>query len=323
MALGYLVLISYTTLKSEFASKSLKMYYTLLLAADGITTAGYNVYAMSPSYGLKTTITSASDITDFETNFKAGATSVGSDEEAIAVSSQPQMSSPILPSSQSGRSFGYTGTAAAASKVIRATVYTAPGTNAQRSIVSTSASDAAAGVGARTVKITYMDVTGAGPFTETVTLNGVTAVNTVSTTMAFIERIDVLTVGTTGSNVGTINLQTLINGGGTTIWSIAVGDNQTNGVHHYVPVGKTCYVLLLEGAATITAGQISINVLNPINAVVAQTQPDTTIRHGIVHVSRPFPVPLATTGPALIFMNTRPDAATASTTFAGFHWIQQ
>lgn len=318
--------VSYATIKSEATNKGLRFYFTELFASDGITEAGYNVFAMSPFYGLTTTILTSvdpADVTDFDTNVKSTATSVPSTFEAQALASLPQVQSLILPGNNSGRSFGYTGTAAAASKVIRATVYTAPGANGQRSIVSTSASDAAAGVGARTVKITYMDQTGAGPFTETITLNGTTAVNTVGTNIAFIERIDVLTVGTTGSNVGTINLQTLVGGGGTTVWSIAVGDNQTNGVHHYVPVGKTCFVLLLEGAATVTAGQLSINVLNPINAVVAQTQPDTTIRHALVHVSRSFPVPLSTVGPSLIFMNTRPDAATASTTFAGFHWIQQ
>jgi hypothetical protein len=189
--------------------------------------------------------------------------------------------------------------------------------------VSTSAADAAAGTGARTVKITYFDQTGAGPFTETVTLNGVTAVNTVGTNIALIERMDVMTVGSGGGNAGTINLQTLINGGGTTIGSIAAGDNQTNWAHHYVPTGKTCYVILIEGSATVVAGGLSINSLNPINANIAQIQPDTTIRHGTTHISRPCPVLIPFVGPALIFINERPDAATVSTVFAGFYWIQQ
>lgn len=315
--------VSYTLIKSEAISKGLKYFYTLLLQADGVTTAGYNIFALSPFYGLTTTITSAPDIADFEANIKPTATSVGDQASAQALANLALLSSVILPGSNSGRSYGYTATSAASAKTVRATIYTPPGNNAQRSIVSTNANDTAAGTGARTVKITYLDATGAGPFTETITLNGTTAVNTVNTNIALIERMDVMTVGAGGGNAGTINLQTLINGGGTTIGSIAVGDNQTNWAHHYVPVGKTCYVLLIEGSASVVAGGMTINSLNPISAVVAQVQPDITVRHGTTHISRPYPVPVPVVGPALIFVNERPDAATASTAFAGFHWIQQ
>lgn len=315
--------VSYTLIKSEATNKGLKFFYTLLLAADGVTTAGYNVFAMSPFYGLTTTITSGSDVTDFETNIKPTATSVNDQSSAQALAELAQLTSVILPGANSGRSYGYTGTSAAASKTVRATVYTAPGNNVGRSIVSTSANDAAAGTGARTVKITYMAADGSGPFTETVTLNGLTAVNTIATNIALIERMDVMTVGAVGGNAGTINLMTGLAGAGTVIGSIATGDNQTNWAHHYVPLGKTCYVLLLEGASTVAAGGLSVNSLNPISAVVAQVQPDTTMRHGTVHVSRPYPIPVVVVGPALVFVNERPDVATASTMFAGFHWIQQ
>ncbi len=315
--------ISYTLIKSEATNKGLKYFYTTLLQADGVTVAGYNLYALSPSYGLSVTITQPADITDFQTNIQPTATVVNDQPTAQGLASLAQLQAYTLPGSSSGRSYGYTGTSAVTVKAVRATVYTPPGNNAQRSIVSTSVNDAAAGSGARTVKITYFDATGAGPFTETLTLNGTTAVNTVGTNIAFIERIDVLTVGAGGSNAGTINLQTLINGGGTTIGSIAAGDNQTNWAHHYVPVGKTCYVILIEGSASVVAGALSINSLNPINAVVAQVQPDMTIRHGTTHISSPCPVMIPVVGPALIVLNEKPDAVTASTTFAGFYWIQQ
>lgn len=313
--------VSYTLIKSEAIAKGLKYFYTQLFAPDGTTTVGYNVFAMSPFYGLIVTISSGADIADFEATIKPTATSVGDSSEAIARAELAQMSSLILPGNNSGRSYGYTGTAAAAAKTVRATVYTAPGNNVGRSIVSTVAADAAAGTGARTVKITYLDATGAGPFTETVTLNGLTAVNTVNTNIALIERMDVMTVGSGGGNAGTINLMTGLAGAGTVIGSIAVGDNQTNWAHHYVPVGKTCYVLLIEGSATVAAGGLSVNSLNPINVVIAQIQPDTTIRHGTTHISRPCPVLIPFVGPALVFINDRPDVATASTTFAGFYWI--
>jgi len=315
--------VSYTLIKSEAINKGLKYFYIELFASDGVTEAGYNIYAMSPFYGLFTTISQPADLADFDANIKPTAVSVNSQAEATAQSEIAQVLGSILPGSSSGRSYGYTSTSAASAKPIRATIYTPPGNNVQRSIVSTSANDAAAGTGARTVKITYFDATGAGPFTETVTLNGLTAVNTVGTNIALIERMDVLTVGSGGGNVGTINLMTGLAGAGTVIGSIAAGDNQTNWVHHYVPTGKTCYVILVEGSATVVAGQLSINSLNPINGNIAQVQPDTTIRHGTTHISRPCPVLIPVVGPALIFMNEKPDAATVSTTFAGFYWIQQ
>lgn len=315
--------VSYTTLKSEFVLKPLKMYYTETFDSGGINAASYDIYVVCTVYGLACTILSPADITDFETNFKANSISVSSGDEAAALSMLPILSTPFLTNSQAGRAYGYTATAAASSKTVRATIYTAPGNNVGRSIVSTSAADAAAGTGARTVKITYLNAAGAGPFTETITLNGTTPVNTVNTNIALIERMDVMTVGSGGGNAGTINLMTGLAGGGSVIGSIAAGDNQTNWAHHYVPVGKTCYVLLMEGSATVAAGGLSINSLNPINVNIAQVQPDTTIRHGTTHVSRPLQVPVQVVGPALIFINERPDVATASTAFAGFHWIQQ
>ena len=123
---------------------------------------------------------------------------------------------------------------------VRQTTYTEQTTNAQRSLASTSANDTSAGTGARQVVISYLDQTCSGPgggvpfFTETVTLNGLTPVNTVNTNICFIERIDVLSVGSSGANVGTINLYTTTAGGGTIFASIGtgalatgLGDNET------------------------------------------------------------------------------------------------
>jgi len=82
-----------------------------------------------------------------------------------------------------------------ASKVpISATAYTEPTSGAQRSFKSSSVNDAAAGTGARKVKVTYYNLvtntdgsqTITGPFNETVALNGTTAVATVSTTIALL-----------------------------------------------------------------------------------------------------------------------------------------
>lgn len=315
--------VSYALTKVEATAKGLKYYYTQLFQADGITTAGYNIFAMSPFYGLITTITSAPDITDFETNIKPTAVSVEDQSSAVAQAELAQLMAMILPGSNSGRSFGYTATSAATSKTVRATTYTPQGTNQQRSVNSTNANDTSAGTGARQVKITYFDASGNGPFTETVTMNGTAAVNTVNTNIALIERMEVVAVGSVGGNVGTIQIFTLTAGGGVVWGSIAASDNQTYWAHHYVPLNKKCHVMSLEGSATAVAGGLTINTANPLSSLTPQIAPDITIRHGTTHIFRQYSVPVPVVGPAIIFVNERPDAATASTTFAGFSWIQQ
>lgn len=313
--------IDYALLKSEFSSKALRMFYIQLYGSDGTTTVGYTIYVMSPTYGLQTTITSGSDISNFESNYKSGATSVGSVDEAQAKTFQPLLTSPILPGSQSGRSFGYVSTNATSSFTVRATTYTPPGSNAQRSIRSSSANDTSAGTGARTVKITYYDATCAGPFEETVTLNGLTWVNTTNVDIALIEKMEVTTAGSGGGNAGTITLNTGTAGGGSAIGTIAVSDNITYWAHHYVPAGKTCYILAVDGSASVTNGGLTINVVNPIDATSPQIALDTTIRHQISTIVKQYIIPISVIGPAILFLNERPVANTASVTYAGFSWF--
>lgn len=217
---------------------------------------------------------------------------------------------------------GYVGTSATTTVAIRASTYTPPGNNAQRSIKSSSANDAAAGTGARSIKITYYDASLNGPFNETITLNGVTAVNTVSTTMAFIEKMEVVTVGSGGSNAGTLTLTTTTGGAGSTIGTVVTGDNRTFWAHHYVAVGKTCYVYIYRGSASVTAGAAFLNILNPIDSTVCQQNPSGTLRHATTSIAIDFAVPIPVVGPALIFVNERPDAATASTAFGSFDFIE-
>ncbi len=82
-------------------------------------------------------------------------------------------------------------------------IWTAPTTARIHAIVSSSASDAAAGVGARTLQVTGLTSWTAKEVTENITLNGVTPVNTVNS-YVIIYRLRVLTKGATSSNVGTI-----------------------------------------------------------------------------------------------------------------------
>ena len=116
-------------------------------------------------------------------------------------------------------------------------------------ISSSSADDAAAGTGARTVYILGINGTG-GYSEEIVTLNGQTAVNTGNTYDA-IERMQVLTAGTGGVNAGTIyaGTGTVTSGVPAVPYSaIGVGDNTSLVGHWTCPIGHTGY--LVKGKLT-------------------------------------------------------------------------
>jgi len=166
-------------------------------------------------------------------------------------------------------------------QIMRATAYTEPASAAQRSVSSSSASDTAAGTGARTIKITYYDNTGAGPFIETMTLNGTTAVNTVSTTIRFIESIEVVTVGSGGANVGTITLFGSTAGGGGTVGTIgigntvtSVGDNRTLWAHHYIAAGFTASLATLvvgaQSGGSGTSARFFVRAAQPLVSNTAE-----------------------------------------------------
>jgi hypothetical protein len=205
-------------------------------------------------------------------------------DPALAVTISPASAAmPVtfsVAGSRSGVSAGVKilgGSTAGTLQVMRSTVYTEPASAAQRSLSSSSASDTAAGVGARTVKITYYDGAGAGPLTETVTLNGVGAVNTVAIDIRFIEKMEVVTSGSTGTNVGTITLFGSTGGGGGTVGTIgigsvlvAVGDGQTLWAHHYVTTGYTAQLSVLvvgiESGGSGTNGKFFIKTMKPLVA---------------------------------------------------------
>lgn len=151
-----------------------------------------------------------------------------------------------------GQAFGYVNAALTAGTEVacNATTYTEPTSGAQRSVKSASANDAAAGTGARTVKLTYytLDALGniAGPYSEVLTLNGTTAVPTVGLNIALIDRIEVLTAGSGGVPAGAISLYTDNAGAAAVITSIAAGDRRTFLAHAYVPTGRRITVTDIE-----------------------------------------------------------------------------
>lgn len=233
-----------------------------------------------------------------------------------------------LPATGSDFSFGEITTASSASSVpVYKTTYTEQTTNGQRSFASSSANDTSAGTGARTVRVTYCDQTGAGPYSETVTLNGTSRVNTVATNICFIESMEILTVGAGGVNAGIITLFTVPTAGGSAIGTIAAGDNQTLWAHHYVPTGKTCYISGFAINNTSTAGGngalFTIRQSSPTVANAAERQVSDSHRlfGQDSTVSRNYNSPIQVTGPAKLRVFVLPESNTSVVQRASFDYI--
>lgn len=190
---------------------------------------------------------------------KALVVTISPNSAPLPVTTSPGVSTPSLP-------IGTISLSAVTTAKIYKTPYTEQTANFQGSIVSSSAADTAAGTGARTVEITWMSLDGTLTGVETVTLNGTTNVNLVTTTKCYIERIEVITAGTGLSNAGTITLRSGLGGGGVIIGTITIGDNRTFWAHHYVKSGETCNITNMSHGNSATAtGGASFSVLKAVN----------------------------------------------------------
>jgi len=122
--------------------------------------------------------------------------------------------------------------------------YVYPTTATVMKISSSSADDAAAGTGARTILIAGLDAN-YNEISETVILNGQTAVNTVNSYLR-ISRMFVVTAGSGATAVGVIyaGTGTVTSGVPATVYGmIAIGANQTQMAFWTVPAGYTLYLM--------------------------------------------------------------------------------
>lgn len=219
--------------------------------------------------------------------------------------------------------------AATAIAPVRWTTYTEQTSNAQRSIASSSANDTAAGTGARTVKITYYSVSAGvitGPFYETVTLNGTSYVNTVSTTIAFIEKIEVLTVGSGLTNAGILTLKAATAGGGVTIVTIGAGDGQTFLGLHYVASSRTMKLTSVSvGIKGADGAGFVVDAGNPGAADVFESQVSDLIRVGTSQstIIRSYGTPIEIIGPARVQLYVLPDSTSSRTYFAAMDYFEE
>jgi len=136
---------------------------------------------------------------------------------------------------------------------------TFPSSSAIMAIASTSANDTAAGTGARTVLISYLD-TNFHSQTETITLNGTTKVATTNS-MYRINTLIVLTAGTTGSNEGNLyiglNSDTFTGGAPDTevFHTVGLGDNISFCGTHTFSANKN-YIVRIDGSTDATANKV-------------------------------------------------------------------
>lgn len=161
-----------------------------------------------------------------------------------------------------GNARGYASVTGTSTTRIFGTAYTEPAAETQMEFVSSSASDAAAGTGTRTLRFTYYDGSLNGPFTEDITMNGVTAVPTVATDIRFVESIESLTVGSNTTNVGTITMRLI--SAGATVGTLAVDDGKTHWTHHYVGAGRICKITNTMAAMTLIGGNFSLRSKDPL-----------------------------------------------------------
>jgi hypothetical protein len=141
-------------------------------------------------------------------------------------------------------------------------IITHPLVATQWKVSSSNANDTAAGTGARTVFIDGLDAN-YNQVTETVTLNGQTAVLTTNSLLR-INSAYVATAGSSNSAEGNIyfGTGTVTAGVPATVWQIILFDyNSTVTGHYTVPAGYTAYM---------DAGQISVGQSGGSNPITAR-----------------------------------------------------
>ena len=143
-------------------------------------------------------------------------------------------------------------------------------------VSSSSADDASAGTGARTVYIKGINGTGA-EVSETVTLNGQTSVNTTNT-YSFIQQVTVMTVGSGGVNAGNIYVGTGVVTAGVpaVIHGIAaLGENNSLTGSWVCPTGYKGYVVFgsissgTENGSNYMTGRLKVMESNGLERTAA------------------------------------------------------
>lgn len=165
-----------------------------------------------------------------------------------------------------------------------------PASATTMTVSSSSANDTAAGTGARTVTVQGLD-TNYNVQSETITLNGQSAVTTVNSYLRM-NILTVITAGSGGKNAGTIYIGTgsVSTGKPATVYSsIAAGFNRSQQGFYTIPVGMTGY-LLRQSVTTDTAATQALLYIRPFGGVFTLVRINEV---GVNGFSREFRLPLA------------------------------
>ena len=321
---------SWNTFKQTVAAKALAMQYDLdpmgqqyqIFAIDAPIVYTAYIYVGTVPDNLALTYTQAqndSDKADFLTNYQL-------------ICNKPLDMLTTISGSTTGSGLvglygAYVPTAATSLVFAAATTFVEQVTGSQRSFSSTSANDNASGSGTRQVALTYYDNSMNGPFTELVTLNGTSNVNTVGTNIRFVESIKTTLSGNNGGNVGNINMFGGITGSLGIIAQVAAGDSKTYYAHHYVRPNHTCYIenafLHTSASNGTTGGNVSIRVVNPFVINSFEDQIGTQFRTTPAQATHfHFNDVIQVQGPARIRWYIKPDASNVTTYFVNFGWSE-
>jgi hypothetical protein len=139
------------------------------------------------------------------------------------------------------------------------TLYAYPSAATVLKISSANANDASAGTGARTVVVNGLDAD-YNEISETVILNGQTAVNTVNSYLRF-HYMEVLTAGSGGTAAGILyaGVGTVTSGVPATIYGyVSVGYNVSEQAFWTVPAGYTAYITSATWSSANTTANIAV-----------------------------------------------------------------
>lgn len=166
---------------------------------------------------------------------------------------------------------------------VRQSVYNEQSSNAQRSVTSTDTNDSLAGSGSQKVRLTYYDVAGAGPFTETLTLSGTVAVSTVASNICYVENLEFTEYGSSYASSGNITLWSNTIGSGTAITILSAYYTQLQSGIHYTKAGKKTLITGLVACAANT-GRWSIRVRDVLSNSASEINSFFYMRSGINQV---------------------------------------
>lgn len=320
--------------KKQYSFGRLSRYYRVVYTNGSVAQATFSLQSILCVGSIKPSSHRAADsIVDDDDAELVKAIVTGKSTQSgnyvnIAVDDSGRLVTSNLTGFGSDFAFGDVTTSSLTRVLVNRTAYIEQISNAQRSIASSSANDTSAGTGARTLKIFYYDSSGAGPFSETMTLNGTSFVNTVSTTICYIEQITVITAGSTGSNVGTITLKAATAGGGVTIGTMVPTDNQTFWCHHYIATAKTCNITGIScghNGTTVGSGALfTVNALTIGVANAVETQVSDFVRlYGQTSTfARNYSSPIVVTGPARLQVYVTPETSSSTTYRAAFDFFE-